>query len=266
MATGQLLTFSELWRSMGPELVLGGSAFIIMIVEMILPKGQKEAAAWLSVLAILLSGVVAVARLGVPLSSYSISSYFVDGFGGIFKIMILLSTLLVILLTMASKKAIKLPLEYSYLVLFASTGAMIVTSAVDLITLYVGLELLSIATYVLVALYRKDSRSAEGGVKYLIIGSIASATIIYGLSFLFGVTGSTNFNAIGTALQSAWNSHTAMLYLSRRMFFRAGAIGRHAGLSIAPAWLRMVVTSVRNTYRTVWYSSDLHRTDHRNVR
>ena len=113
MDTGQLLTFNELWRSMGPELVLGGSAFIIMIVEMILPKGQKEAAAWLSVLALLLSGVVAIARLGVPLSSYSISSYFVDGFGGIFKILILLSTLLVILLAMASKKSIKLPFEYT---------------------------------------------------------------------------------------------------------------------------------------------------------
>jgi NADH-quinone oxidoreductase subunit N len=214
MDTSQLLTFNELWRSMGPELVLGGSAFIIMIVEMILPKGQKEAAAWLSVLALLLSGVVAIARLGVPLSSYSISSYFVDGFGGIFKILILLSTLLVILLAMASKKSIKLPFEYTYLILFASTGAMVITSAVDLITLYVGLELLSIATYVLVALYRKDSRSSEGGIKYLIIGSIASATILYGLSFLVGVTGATNLATIATALQSAWNSQTGMLYLS----------------------------------------------------
>ncbi len=214
MDTGQLLTFNELWRSMGPELVLAGSAFIIMIVEMILPKGQKEVAAWLSVLALLLSGIVAIARLGVPQASYSISSYFVDGFGGIFKIMILLSTLLVILLAMASKKSIKLPLEYSYLILFASTGAMVITSAVDLITLYVGLELLSIATYVLVALYRKDARSSEGGIKYLIIGSIASATIIYGLSFLFGVTGNTNFNSIATALQTAWSSQTGMLYLA----------------------------------------------------
>ncbi len=214
MDTGQLLTFGELWRSMGPELVLGGSAFIILIVEMILPKGHKEAAAWLSVLAVLLSGAVAVSRLGVSVTSDSISSYFVDGFSGIFKILILLATLLVILLAISSKKAIKLPLEYTYLILFATTGAMIMTSAVDLITLYVGLELLSIATYVLVALYRKDVRSSEGGVKYLIIGSIASAIILYGLSFLFGVTGSTNFGAIGGALQNAWSSQTAMLYLA----------------------------------------------------
>lgn len=199
---------------MGPEVIVIGGAFLIMIVELFLPESQKKISPWLAVVALIASGTVLATRLGATVTTYSTAAYVVDGFGSIFKLVILIATLLVILLAIADRSAESLPYEYSYLVLFATGGAMIITSGVDLVTLYVGLELLSIASYILVALYRKSARSTEGGLKYLIVGSIASACILYGLSFLYGVGGSTNLGQIGINLQSGWTNYSGILYLS----------------------------------------------------
>ncbi len=210
----QFLTFSDVWRSMGPEIIVIGGAFLIMLVELFLPASLKRVSPWLAVLALVASATVLVIRLGAAVTTYSTPAYIVDDFGSIFKLIILIATLLVILLAIADRSAESLPYEYSYLVLFATGGAMVISSGVDLVTLYVGLELLSIASYILVALYRKSARSAEGGLKYLIIGSIASACILYGLSFLYGVGGSTNLGQIGVNLQSGWTNYSGILYLS----------------------------------------------------
>ena len=87
--------------------------------------------------------------------------------------------------------------ELYYLLLPAVLGAMIMTSSGDLITLYVGLELLSITTYILVGMRKKNQQSNEAAFKYMVLGSIASAMILYGMSFIYGMTGTTNMADIG---------------------------------------------------------------------
>jgi NADH-quinone oxidoreductase subunit N len=86
------------------------------------------------------------------------------------------------------------------LVLFSAIGMGMMVSATDLLTLYVGLELLSLSSYVLASFQRADSRSAEAGLKYFILGSLASGLLLYGISLLYGFTGSTMFSDIATAL------------------------------------------------------------------
>jgi NADH-quinone oxidoreductase subunit N len=85
-------------------------------------------------------------------------------------------------------------------VLFAALGMGIMVSATDMLTLYIGLELNSLASYVLAAMLRSDERSAEAGLKYFVLGSLASGILLFGISLTYGFTGSTNFAAIHTAL------------------------------------------------------------------
>ena len=91
--------------------------------------------------------------------------------------------------------------EYPVLILLACVGMGIMVSATDLLTLYIGLELNSLAAYVLASFARTDGRSAEAGLKYFVLGALASGILLYGMSLLYGFTGSTGFTAIGGALK-----------------------------------------------------------------
>jgi NADH-quinone oxidoreductase subunit N len=90
--------------------------------------------------------------------------------------------------------------EYPLLILFATLGMSIMVSATDLITLYIGLELNSLAAYVLAAFLRTDDRSAEAGLKYFVLGALASGILLYGMSLTYGFTGTTSFAGIRAAL------------------------------------------------------------------
>jgi NADH-quinone oxidoreductase subunit N len=92
--------------------------------------------------------------------------------------------------------------EYPVLILLSSVGMGMMVSAGDLLTLYVGLELLSLSSYVLASFQRRDTRSAEAGLKYFILGALASGILLYGISLLYGFTGSTLFGDINRALSS----------------------------------------------------------------
>lgn len=214
MSATDFLSFAAVWRALAPEVILTGAAFLLMIVEFLVPARAKPVVPWLAAGSVVGAGIVELGRFGVSAAAYSTAASAVDGFSVLFKLLILASALLIILLAIAGKKAVDLAYEYSYLLLFATVGAMIVTSATDLITVYVGLELLSVATYVLAALYRKDKRSAEAGLKYLVIGSIASACFLYGLSFLYGLTGTTSFSGIEGGLQNLAGGSTPLLFVA----------------------------------------------------
>ena len=89
--------------------------------------------------------------------------------------------------------------EYPVLILFSAVGMAVMVSATSLITLYVGLELQSLAAYVLASYRRSDSRSVEAGLKYFVLGSLASGILLYGISLLYGFTGTNDFSGIAAA-------------------------------------------------------------------
>ena len=89
--------------------------------------------------------------------------------------------------------------EYAVLILFSAVGMSVMVSATSLISLYVGLELTSLASYVLAAYRRTDERSAEAGLKYFVLGALASGILLYGISLLYGFTGTTNFTGLAAA-------------------------------------------------------------------
>jgi len=156
----------------------------------------------LSVAALVAAGAYAAHFIcaGTQASAFD-GLYSNDAFANFAKILVYVAA--AISLMIAPKyleKAGAMRAEYPVLIIFASVGMGLMVSATDLITLYIGLELNSLAAYVLASFVRSDGRSAEAGLKYFVLGALASGILLYGMSLLYGFTGSTNFAAINSAL------------------------------------------------------------------
>jgi NADH-quinone oxidoreductase subunit N len=124
-----------------------------------------------------------------------------DAFGNYAKILIYVAAAISLMIAPRFlEKAGAMRAEYPVLILLACIGMGIMVSATDLMSLYIGLELNSLAAYVLASFARYDGRSAEAGLKYFVLGALASGILLFGMSLLYGFTGSTSFAAIGTAL------------------------------------------------------------------
>ena len=119
--------------------------------------------------------------------------------------------------------------EYPVLILFSAVGMAIMVSASDLMTLYVGLELQSLAAYVLASFQRSDSRSAEAGLKYFVLGALASGILLYGISLLYGFTGTTMFGGIATALANGISTGElfGIVFVLAGLAFKISAVPFH---------------------------------------
>lgn len=213
---------------LAPELTLVISAIVISLIDLLLPRRvNRDLTGWLSLLGILGSAAFVV-FYSIPVIngdgpgtiSLLRDSYRIDDFGNILKLVILGGGALVTFMSIGAVKDDEIPHrgEYYYLLLPALIGGMIMASSSELITLFVGLELLSITSYILVAIRKTRAESSEGAFKYLVTGSIASAFILYGMSFLYGMTGSTNLTEIRNLLTEP--SFYPLVYVS--YFFMIG--------------------------------------------
>jgi NADH-quinone oxidoreductase subunit N len=121
--------------------------------------------------------------------------------------------------------------EYYALILFATMGMMFMAGAVDLVTLYIGLETMAIATYVLVGFLRSNPRSNEASMKYFLLGAFSSGILLYGMSLLYGIAGSTRYTDIAEALSrrpvNDPISLIAMVTLAAGLFFKIAAVPFH---------------------------------------
>jgi NADH-quinone oxidoreductase subunit N len=184
-----------------PELVLSFSSLALLLFA----AWRRESGQIVSLLAI---GVLAAAAFfaaqqlaeGVRAEAFD-GLYRADAFSSFAKILIYFAAAISLLIApTALEKMGAMRAEYPVLVLLAAVGMGVMVSATDLITLYIGLELNSLAAYVLASFARNDERSAEAGLKYFVLGALASGILLFGMSLLYGFTGSTSFDAIGTAL------------------------------------------------------------------
>jgi NADH-quinone oxidoreductase subunit N len=201
-----------------PELALVATAIILSLLDLVLPnRFNRSIIGWLTLVGIAVSAVFVVLQLNPDEAIQLLNqSYRVDDFSNILKLCTLVGTGLIVFMSLGFVKEDAIPHvgEYYYFYLPAALGAMIMSSSGDLITLYVGLELLSITSYLLVAMKKKDSKSNEGAFKYLVMGGISSAIILYGMSFLYGMAGSTNLQEIGAGLPTLVTSYEPLLYVA----------------------------------------------------
>lgn len=127
----------------------------------------------------------------------------IDPFGNFFKVIILLTTAFIVLFSLSSKEVQESGQNYGeYYVLLAgmTLGMFIMTSTVDLLLMYLAIEMVSISSYILAGFTRQVSRSSEASLKYIIFGAVASGTMLYGISIMYGMVGSTNIYAINAIL------------------------------------------------------------------
>jgi len=220
------LYFTDL-QYLSPELTIVIAAVILTLLDLTLPKRiSRDVLGWLAILSLFISAAFIVRfmfKLNTSNADYFMEtvellnhSYRLDDFANLFKLVFLLGTALIIFMSIGSVKKQDIPHkgEFYYLFLPAVLGAMIMASSGDLITLFVGLELLSITSYILVGMRKANHLSNEAAFKYVVTGGIASAFILYGMSFLYGMTGSTNIGEINTALSNYDPSFSALVYMS----------------------------------------------------
>lgn len=203
---------------LAPELTLVISAVVISLIDLFIPnKVNRTFLGWLTIAGLAVAAVFVGMRLDlVEPIELLYQSYRIDNFANLLKLVLLAGTALVVFMSLNSVKNQDIPHlgEYYYMYLPAVLGGMIMVSSGDLITLFVGLELLSITSYIMVAMKKKDSLSNEGAFKYVVLGGISSAILLYGMSFLYGLSGSTNLTEINVALSEHAGSFGAMIYVA----------------------------------------------------
>jgi NADH-quinone oxidoreductase subunit N len=183
-----------------PEIFIGLAACAILMLDLLLNDAQRR---WTGVLAVisLLIGAVLVAVQPVSTKIVALGGLFeLDRMAQVLKVVTLLTVAIVFVYSTdyLRRRAI-LKGEYYVLGLFATLGAMVLISAGSLITLYLGLELMSLCLYAMVAFDRESGIAAESAIKYFVLGSMASGTLLYGMSIVYGVTGSLELAAIAGA-------------------------------------------------------------------
>ncbi|RIV21010.1 NADH-quinone oxidoreductase subunit N [Alicyclobacillaceae bacterium I2511] len=200
------------WMTMGPLLTLVVTAFLVMVLELIFRNGDRRWLTGISMLGTLVALGVALGHFNAQ-PSQALNTVVIDAFSSVFSVLILITVFLVLLFTLDYKGSNRLAAEHTYLLLFAAVGALAMATAVDLVTLYVGLELLSIASYVLVAVRRKSTHSVEGGIKYMLMGALGSAVLLYGISFIYGISGTTNLMSLSAVAVTMYTTYPAITVL-----------------------------------------------------
>jgi NADH-quinone oxidoreductase subunit N len=187
------------YQAAAPEIILLGCAIAVILLDLFIK--QKAVMRYLSLAGLIASGVFAVMLWGDNSPSFFNNMLAVDNFAVFFKLLFLGIAFLVILASANyENKFGNFKSEYYTLILFSTLGMMLMSAATDLISLYIALELTSISLYVLVSLL-KDNKSTESAIKYLLLGAIASAVLLYGMALVFGTTGQTQLSAIAQSFQ-----------------------------------------------------------------
>ena len=186
------------FRVIAPELILTFTAFAVIVWELITRTRNHSASAVLSVFGAVAALVTTLAAWKVNVSTFS-DTVVLDPFASFFKVIFLLGLILSIALSVRriSDSGSRDHSEYYALLLFATVGMMVMASGRELITIFLGLELLSMSLYILAGFFRRDTLSNEAALKYFVLGSIATGILLFGMSYIYGVTGSTHLQVIG---------------------------------------------------------------------
>ncbi len=213
-----------------PELILTIGGTVLMMVAAFAGRRGTSLVTWLSVLLLLAATAVLA---GAPSHAGPVFDGLVteDAFGAFGKAIIFPASAIAIIAAHGwFERGREHASEYAVLILFAAVGMSVMVSATNLITLYVGLELTSLASYVLASYRRTDERSAEAGLKYFVLGALASGILLYGISLLYGFTGTTNFNGLAAAFARGAPSLGllfGLVFVLAGLAFKASAVPFH---------------------------------------
>ena len=183
-----------------PELVLTAGSLLLLVLAAILPRRSDRWLWWFTLAVLAAAGLALPAADGVNLT-VARGLVAVDGFAFFFKILFLLAAGLTV--AMSSRylavEGVR-PGEYYFLILVATLGMMVMAGGIDLITLFIGLETMAVPFYILAGYIRPNRKSNEAAIKYFVLGTFSLAILLYGMSLLYGLTGTTHLRTMATTL------------------------------------------------------------------
>ncbi|BCU83246.1 NADH-quinone oxidoreductase subunit N [Polycladomyces abyssicola] len=204
------------WSAMTPELILVTAAALLIVLELLLPdETSRDWLGWVALLAVVGAGMYVVVHFGGATVDLLQGSYRTDPVAQSFKLVLLGGSALILVLSLSgeNREGIGARGEYYFLLLTAVLGGSVMTSSADLVTLFVGLELLSISSYILAGIRKQRTDSNEAAWKYVVLGGVSSAFILYGMSFVYGLTGSTNLFVVQQRIVEAYQTGYAPFVL-----------------------------------------------------
>jgi len=231
-----------------PELILTACACVALVMEVILPYRKSKLTAYFSLVGIALAFISLVVQWRLMGPTLPVDGFYgmvrIDGFALLFKAIFLIAAALAVgISTRFLDIEGEQHGEYYALVLFATVGMMFIACGYDLISLYISLELMALTFYVLVAFTKREKKSNEAAMKYFLLGAFSSGVLLYGMSLIYGIAGSTNIGEIGAHLaktvpliQGPMAGDAAgvkpllllgMIALSAGLFFKVAAVPFH---------------------------------------
>ncbi|UFX41978.1 NADH-quinone oxidoreductase subunit NuoN [Bradyrhizobium sp. 41S5] len=211
-----------------PELVLAVGAMVLLMIGAYRGQGTTRLITTLAVCLLVLTGVLELWLPAGKLVTFG-GSFIVDDFARFLKILALIASAATLIL---STEYLSQPstrnFEFSILVLLSTLGMMVLISAGDLISLYLGLELMSLALYVVAASQRDNAKSSEAGLKYFVLGALSSGMLLYGASLIYGFTGTVSFAGIAAAATTGSIGIVfGLVFLLAGLCFKVSAVPFH---------------------------------------
>ncbi len=209
-------------------------AFLVILVDVIVPGRDRLASGIATIGALVVMAVTAVLAPQAPQQAFG-GAYVLDQLTVLLDLLFLSIAVLTLLFAPDYLRPRGLPLaEFSATLLFAISGAMLLSGARDLLVLFLGLELLVLPGYLLAGFAKRDGLATEGAIKYFLLGSFSSAVFLFGLAFVWGFTGTTNVSGIASALQAVAAGHPlspglamGLAFLMTGVAFKIAAVPFH---------------------------------------
>ena len=212
-----------------PEFIMAVGALVLLMIGAV--RGERSA--WLvTELAVALIGVAFLIDVGTPSHDQLVfdGAFLDDPFGRFMKALVLIGSLATLVMSIGFLRQEGIDrFEYPVLIVLSTLGMMTLISANNLIALYLGFELMSLALYVLAAFHRDDVRASEAGLKYFVLGALSSGMLLYGASLIYGFAGTVSFGGIATALQGHAQIGVVfgLVFLSAGLAFKMSTVPFH---------------------------------------
>ncbi len=220
------------WLPILPLITIAIAAIVVLLVGVRVPDDESDGLGWLAIASIAIAFVLTLAMSGQNTTAFS-GSIAIDDFAVFFELAILFVAAMIVLMSLNYADEVRLPgAEYYSLILFAALGMMLMAAAGDLIIIFLGLETMSIAIYVLAGLKRTDPRSGEAAIKYFLLGAFSTGFLLYGIALIYGATGTIKLEPIRTALNNGFGLGSPLLLLGIGMMligfgFKIAAVPFH---------------------------------------
>ncbi len=191
------------WLAALPALLVTGTALLVLGLDLVMPWGEdRDGLAWVSILGLVATMVAAIALWGHGGRAFG-GTVAADRYGLFFTLLVSGASAVVVLMAVDFLEITGIRLgEFYALVLFATAGMVLMAVGNDLIVIFLALEIMSVAVYVLAGIAREDARATEAALKYFLLGAFATGFLLFGIAFLYGATGATRLDLVAAALRA----------------------------------------------------------------